>query len=167
MGPCRAGSIPAGETEPISNEGGFLSKTKVCTKCHKRKIIEEFNLVHPAKKNGRIRPDCKQCCRDRAKSHPKSKKEYKRMSDEARRKAREFSDNYLSSHPCVDCGETDPVVLDYDHVRGIKIMDVSMMVGRGYRIWRIEDEIAKCDIRCANDHRRVTAKRRLLTAGVV
>lgn len=67
---------------------------------------------------------------------------------------------HLLSHPCVDCGERDPVVLEFDHVRGEKIADVSMMISNGWPWWRIEAEIAKCDVRCANDHRRVTKRRR-------
>lgn len=64
---------------------------------------------------------------------------------------------YLSNHRCVDCGELDPVVLDFDHVRGTKKLDVSRMMG-GYT-WRgILSEITKCEVRCANCHRRKTAK---------
>jgi hypothetical protein len=36
--------------------------------------------------------------------------------------------DYLSSHPCLDCGEHDPVVLDFDHVHGKKECDVNALV---------------------------------------
>lgn len=65
---------------------------------------------------------------------------------------------YLSTHPCVDCGESDPVVLEFDHVRE-KITDVARLVYDGFSWAAISDEIAKCEVRCANCHRRVTAKR--------
>lgn len=66
---------------------------------------------------------------------------------------------YLDSHPCVDCTESDPVVLQFDHVRGIKWKNISTLVGHGYSIAQINTEIAKCDVRCANCHIRVTAQR--------
>jgi hypothetical protein len=66
---------------------------------------------------------------------------------------------YLAEHPCVDCGESDPVVLDFDHVRGQKFMNVKRMLAGTYSLKRIFEEIEKCDVRCANCHRRATAKR--------
>jgi hypothetical protein len=67
---------------------------------------------------------------------------------------------YLNAHPCVDCGESDPVVLDFDHVRGVKLKEVTEMVRDGMSIANIQSEIEKCEIRCANCHRRATARRR-------
>jgi hypothetical protein len=67
---------------------------------------------------------------------------------------------HLASHPCIDCGESDLVVLDFDHVRGSKVREVSEMARRGVCVKKLKHEIEKCDIRCANCHRRVTAKRR-------
>ena len=70
-----------------------------------------------------------------------------------------FVFHYLSSRPCVDCGETDPVVLDFDHVRGVKRKNISRMLSSTHSLAAISAEIEKCDVRCANCHRRVTAKR--------
>jgi uncharacterized protein YcfJ len=69
-------------------------------------------------------------------------------------------DEYLLTHPCVDCGMTDLVVLEFDHVRGVKVAAVSALVTGGYPWTKIDAEIAKCDVRCANCHRRVTVERR-------
>lgn len=66
---------------------------------------------------------------------------------------------YLLSHPCVDCGETDPDVLEFDHVRGVKREGISRMIQRGFSARALENEIAKCEVRCANCHRRVTIQR--------
>jgi hypothetical protein len=64
---------------------------------------------------------------------------------------------YLREHPCVDCGEGDPVVLEFDHLR-----DKKFGVAQGFRDreWQsVLDEIAKCEVVCANCHRRRTARR--------
>jgi hypothetical protein len=63
---------------------------------------------------------------------------------------------HLKAHPCVDCGETDPVVLEFDHVRGEKHFNIGEAVRRNTSLARLEVEIAKCEIRCANCHRKKT-----------
>jgi hypothetical protein len=57
----------------------------------------------------------------------------------------------------VDCGETDPVVLEFDHVRD-KLKDIGYMVTVGFSWSAIQLEIEKCEVRCANCHRRKTAR---------
>ena len=64
---------------------------------------------------------------------------------------------FLRSHPCVDCGEDDPVVLEFDHL-GDKAFNISKGIrDRGWRA--VLEEIARCDVVCANCHRRRTARR--------
>jgi hypothetical protein len=64
---------------------------------------------------------------------------------------------FFTTHPCSDCGETDPVVLEFDHL-GDKAFNIAK--GLRDRSWKaLIDEIAKCDIVCANCHRRRTAIR--------
>jgi len=66
---------------------------------------------------------------------------------------------YLQTCSCVDCGESDPLVLEFDHVRGEKKYNIGDLIRR-YSSWEtIQAEIAKCEVRCANCHRRATAKR--------
>ena len=74
--------------------------------------------------------------------------------------ARRFIVGYLQEHPCVDCGEADPVVLQFDHVRGEKTTEVSRLLGPGFSVAGILREIEKCDVRCANCHARRTAIQR-------
>lgn len=65
---------------------------------------------------------------------------------------------YLLAHPCIDCGESDIIVLEFDHCRGDKKLAVASMIHRNYSWKVILEEIGKCDVRCANCHRRKTAK---------
>lgn len=76
----------------------------------------------------------------------------------ARERNRDYVRAYLEAHPCVDCSEADLVVLEFDH-RGDKVADVGRMIREGWALWRLVKEIAKCDVRCANCHRRKTAER--------
>jgi hypothetical protein len=79
-----------------------------------------------------------------------------------KRAEREKILNYLLQHPCIDCGEADPCCLDFDQVRGKKRYYVSRMIGKGHAWETIFNEISKCDVRCANCHRKRDAKARLL-----
>lgn len=65
---------------------------------------------------------------------------------------------YLSSHPCIDCGEADVRVLEFDHVRENKEGNIGDYVRGGLAWQRILLEISKCDVRCANCHRRKTVE---------
>ena len=68
---------------------------------------------------------------------------------------------YLAEHACVDCGETDVVVLEFDHLPGTgKRFDIATAVGASTRAWStVLAEITKCEVVCANCHRRRTARR--------
>lgn len=65
--------------------------------------------------------------------------------------------SHLAKHPCVDCGERDIIVLEFDHVSGDKVKDICRMMAEGHNPESIEIEIGKCAVRCANCHRRKTA----------
>jgi hypothetical protein len=68
--------------------------------------------------------------------------------------------DYLLEHPCVDCGERDVRCLDFDHREGTEKLDnVCSLVHEAVSWSRILSEIEKCDVRCANCHRKVTMKR--------
>jgi hypothetical protein len=67
---------------------------------------------------------------------------------------------FLMAHPCVDCGEEDIRVLEFDHPPGVeKLGDVTTMLAKQMPWPRILAEIEKCDVCCANCHRRRTAER--------
>src|SRR3546814_20302358 len=60
--------------------------------------------------------------------------------------------DHLRAHPCVDCGETDPVVLAFDHLRD-KVGHVRALSHRN-EICPLIEEIAKCAVVCAHTHPR-------------
>jgi hypothetical protein len=65
---------------------------------------------------------------------------------------------YLNTHPCVDCGTENVIVLEFDHRDpDDKLTEVGkLMVNRRWP--RVLAEIEKCDVRCVNCHRRKTAR---------
>lgn len=69
----------------------------------------------------------------------------------------EFLMEFFGSHPCVDCGESDPLVLEFDHLRDKEFNVSQGLFTRGWK--SLISEIAKCEVVCANCHRRRTARR--------
>lgn len=135
---------------------------RTCTKCGKSGPDSAFG-INRSKKSG-FNSNCKQCrnkyaARWYAKNADLHKKRAAATRVRALGIAREWVFRYLLTHPCVDCGERDPVVLEFDHVRGDKKYIVSRMVIDGYGLENIGAEVEKCEVRCASCHRRVTAKR--------
>ena len=147
--------------DPLPFDGLGPSR-KRCTMCKQWKPVEEFHR-NRSRKDGRQNA-CKPCniARNQRWYRENPQVRGERMDEYNRRRKRHLQElllAYLREHPCVDCGESDPIVLDFDHVRDDKIANVSLMVLRK-RPWSvILEEIAKCEVRCANCHRRMTAAR--------
>lgn len=108
--------------------------TKRCKKCKVVKSKQEFYSKQAV---------CKPCSR--------------KQSSARAAKHREYAYNYLQKHGCVDCGETDPIILEFDHVRGEKLFTIGQSYDHSLKA--LKEEIAKCEVRCANCHRRVTWQR--------
>ena len=65
----------------------------------------------------------------------------------------------IKAGPCTDCGaRLRPEAMDFDHVRGQKLNNVSDLVRGGTQA--LLDEIAKCELVCAVCHRLRTSDRR-------
>lgn len=135
---------------------------RACTKCGVVKPMEEFGWKDRTR--GKRHTVCKTCTAVRSskwyyENQERQKENVKLNNQSYREQAREFVFAYLSAHPCVSCGETDPVVLEFHH-RGDKDNEVSRLMGRGASLDALKAEIAKCDVVCANCHRRITATER-------
>jgi hypothetical protein len=140
----------------------FIPHMKTCTKCLKPQDVSQFN--YKDREKGIRHAHCKDCSRANVKDHYERNRSYYLKKARTRNSAirKELQQRiliYLSTHACVDCGETDPVVLDFDHFeKGKKVANIADMVRNRYAWSKIELEIAKCAVRCANCHRRRTAK---------
>lgn len=56
--------------------------------------------------------------------------------------------------PCLDCRKRYPsYVMDFDHVTGDKCFNIGMAASRNTPLAALLEEIAKCDVVCANCHR--------------
>lgn len=135
---------------------------KVCTICNEPKPLEAFT-VRSKNRDGHT-SRCRVCV------NAANKRRYTDRSGHYREKLRGFNKklkddkaekvfNYLREHPCVDCGEADPVVLEFDHRdHTAKRLAIAQMIERRYSWQSIALEIEKCDVRCANCHRRKTSR---------
>jgi hypothetical protein len=137
-------------------------ETKTCLGCGQEKPLGEFNYKVKAK-NLRQRY-CRDCTRLQLKDHylrnvPYYLRKARKRNNEVKKRNQEKLLAYLTVHPCVDCGEPDVLCLQFDHVRGKKVASVAAMVGT-YEWAKIEEEIAKCEVRCASCHQRKTARQR-------
>lgn len=125
-----------------------------CVKCGKRN--QTFH-VSTGWKSG-FASYCVKCRSKWRKKNPRYKQQNAAARDRAKSRARQYCYDYLTTHPCVDCGVTDPTVLTFDHVRGRKYLVISRMIVNGCGLPKIQREIDKCEVRCANCHFRKTAK---------
>jgi protein-arginine kinase activator protein McsA len=136
-------------------------KQKYCGTCKKDKDVVEFNK-NKAKSDG-LSTICRKCSNEHAKKyyidhHKKMKNQINICKSNRVIENRKKLYSYLLTHPCIDCQENDPIVLEFDHVRGTKKEIVSKLVNQGFSWEVILNEIKKCEVRCANCHRRKTAK---------
>ena len=126
---------------------------KKCSKCKKPKQLSEFYKSKSRKDGHQVW--CKKCAVRERIAYYKTHRDQELKRNKAWKRSRiKQMWNYLKEHSCVDCGEKDYIVLEFDHVRGNKINAVTTLVRDG-RPWSIvEQEIEKCEVRCANCHRR-------------
>ena len=134
---------------------------KTCARCARALDLSEFSFR--SRPGGTRTSYCKRCqssyCRRYYSDH-REEHNARRYKHQKRYRIcnRERLHEFLSGKACVDCAESDPVVLELDHIRGPKRGNISQMVSNGVTWARIADELKKCEIRCANCHRRKTAR---------
>ena len=133
-----------------------MDRLKRCCTCHRQLPVTEFNR-RAAAIDG-LQSRCRACSRSWYQNNRDT-----HIANVARRNAAyrvvlgDLLAAYLGDHPCVDCGETDMRCLEFDHRdRVTKTASVSALQYQS-RSWAVLlREIEKCDVRCANCHRRKT-----------
>ena len=138
-----------------------------CNKCGKIKDTKYFSIKRKIGDVVFLQTECKKCTRLYLRAHyAKNKQKYIRKAKIYDKKNKEaIMKNvlaYLLEHPCIGCGEANPVILEFDHRDPkTKISEISTLVSVNRNSWEtVKQEIDKCDIRCANCHRMKTAKER-------
>jgi hypothetical protein len=136
---------------------------KRCVICKQSLPLTAFNK-RVASDDG-LQIHCRECNRQRARAYyernrEKHKQDVRPYIAQYQQRNRALVFEHLRSHPCVDCGEQDVVVLEFDHVREQKTDAVTQLVWRTVSVETLLAEIAKCDVRCVNCHRRKTHRER-------
>lgn len=131
---------------------------KRCRTCDTFRSLSSFNKRSTSKDG--LQDRCRICSKkwyeENKKAHKaNSKKNSKSRRESLRRQMLEF----LKGKKCSDCGEQDIITFEFDHVRGNKEADVSTLLADGCRWSRVLNEIKKCEIVCANCHRKRSAKK--------
>lgn len=130
---------------------------KLCSKCNTFKNINCFAWRNKIKNI--LQVYCKKCRQEidkkvRNKSGFKERKNFNKSKISKRNSL--YVINILIKSKCIDCGESDPIILEFDHIKDKKY-NISDLVYSG-SIKKLQTEIDKCEIRCCNCHRRKSAK---------
>jgi hypothetical protein len=94
-----------------------------------------------------------------ARRSPEAKQRKVKLQDERRVRNMMALRRYKADRGCADCTEKDPIVLEFDHRDPArKSFNIGNCTKSGWSLERLLQEVAKCDVVCANCHRRRTAK---------
>ena|SRR5215207_2819089 len=78
-----------------------------------------------------------------------------------KQRIRETILSYLENRSCIICDEKDPIVLEFDHrVHSEKKFSIGEAASKAVTLKALAEEMEKCDVLCANCHRRKTYKER-------
>lgn len=127
---------------------------KLCYRCKLWKPLEEF-YVKSSTKDGR-QGHCKECQKLYNKKHYKDNKAkyLARAIDHNAKYIAKFKD-WKSQFKCKTCGEDDIACLDFHHKdEDTKIANIADAVRNKWSLDKVKEEALKCEILCANCHRK-------------
>lgn len=128
----------------------------ICSGCKEDLDITLFNKKG-YRKDGSVRYQsfCRECNKTASrKYYAENKEHHKKIIYELRKKQiqekRSLMIQYFLEHPCTDCGMTDVRTLEFDHLHSKEVNISEVLQSWSWK--RILQEIAKCDVVCANCH---------------
>ena len=121
---------------------------KACSICN---VYKSYDLFPKYTKTGKPRKWCRECMKTYKRNYPSTNSGYRLKTQARLKKIRnDLADktySYLRLHPCVDCGETRILFLQFDHVRGVKTLGISRMISNMVKWEIILEEIVRSE-RC-------------------
>lgn len=135
-----------------------MTPTKICYKCKKQLSLDSFKR-HSGRHDG-LQPDCIQCQKEYRKQHYlKNKQVYKDRAYKHNKILREKNtaiiEEIKSKLSCIRCGENHIACLDFHHRNPEEKEFPISTKAQDATDWEvILKEIEKCDVLCANCHRK-------------
>src|SRR5687768_7722492 len=116
---------------------------RACRECGEELDFTSENFSWRNKSKGQLHYACKSCeKKHRLGYYAAHKTKYIKLAtirkNQQIKANQQFLLTYLRNHCCVDCGECDLRVLDFDHVRGVKRTTINVMMRRGFSIETIK-----------------------------
>lgn len=140
-----------------------MSTTQTCPRCQRDLGVAEFGFRD--RQHTRRQSYCRACQNHAWRewyAEPANKERHLALVAARRRRRIQRNRALVSAakdRPCEDCGgEFDTEVMDLDHITGEKLGEVSSMIYTAATS-AVRREIAKCEVVCANCHRRRTRRR--------
>jgi hypothetical protein len=147
--------VPSPSRPPVRAETPSEDTRRRCSRCGRDLPASEFNRAGDGRQYW-----CRSCFRSYFQARGDSHRAAVRAARERRRAAaRALVLDLLAGECCVDCGEDETLVLEFDHCAGEKAAAISELVIAGAGRDRLARELVRCEIVCANCHRRRTAIR--------
>ncbi len=135
---------------------------KICSKCQRELSEDSFAFKNKRKSN--YHSICKECKRDYNKIYYQNNSEVVKKNTAPRRKRqikenRKFVWDYINSHDCLECGEPNPMLLEFAHRDpSNKSFNMASGTSRGLCVKTLQAEMDKCDLLCVKCHRLKTAE---------
>ena len=133
---------------------------KICSKCNKELNLNNFNSKTNRSGKTKTQPYCKACQKEyKAKYYLNNKDKILKQANKRKQDfKKQFYNNTLFKSKCKICGETSPECLEFHHINPkIKHKSISVLLSNGCSE-QIYEELKKCEVLCANCHKKITAK---------